>query len=203
MHTNADNYICPGNKKTCRNRKARVWVQRENVWQTESLWFYSLSLRQLFKKPKAVKGSRLLQWRYNGWWLIKMTALNCIMSVRWWDHDHGKESRQRLIFYSGSLSLQVISTTVAAKSLHSYQNCLQWWRHRRKRDRQAETDACVYMDIQYVMADYHSYWYTSWLRLTLWLSSTVCMCKTKSCFFVVFVVVQCYSAFWNLKKTKI
>lgn len=78
-----------------------VRVQRENVWQTESLSFCSLSL-SYFESP------RLQQWCYNGWWLIEMAVLNCIMSVNWWDHDHCK----RLIFHSGRLLLQVPSSTV-------------------------------------------------------------------------------------------
>lgn len=91
------NCLSQKNKKNPR----KVRVQRENSWQKESLCFYSVSLGQLFRKTKAVKGSRLQQWCYNGWWLIEMAAVNCIMSVRWWDHDHGKETRQGLIFHSG------------------------------------------------------------------------------------------------------
>ena len=95
-----------GNRKKKKRKTWTDWrlrVQRENVWQTESLWFHSLPPRQLFRKLKAVKGSRLPQRCYNGWWLIEMAAQNCIMSARWWDHDHGKETRQRLIFHSGKL----------------------------------------------------------------------------------------------------
>lgn len=85
-------------------QKEKEWPQnRENSWQTQSLWFSSFILKQLLRKPKSLKGSRLQMQCYNGWWLIEMAPLNCIMSVRWWDHDQSKETRQGLIFHSGEL----------------------------------------------------------------------------------------------------
>lgn len=77
-----------------------------------------------------MKGSRLQQWCYNGWWLIGMAALNCIMSVRWWDHDHGKETRQGLIFHSGELitSSHIIycSSKISLPALHCSKPIYTW-----------------------------------------------------------------------------
>lgn len=77
-----------------------------------------------------MKGSRLQQWCYNRWWLIGMAALNCIMSVRWWDHDHGKETRQGLIFHSGELitssHILYCSSKISLPTLHCCKPIYTW-----------------------------------------------------------------------------
>lgn len=116
MRTNTycSNHLCLRNKTSYGDgEKSRKSVERQNHCVTR--WLLHL------ESAKALQDSRLLQWCYNGWWLIEIAVLNCIMSVRWWDHDHGKETRQRLIFHSGSLSLKVISSAVATKPVRSHQ----------------------------------------------------------------------------------
>lgn len=88
------NHLCPSNEPNLADIK--VQVESEHFWQSHCASTHSHSLS--LESPFAVKASRLLQWWYNGWRLIEIAALNCIMSVRRWDHDHGIKNQTALYF---------------------------------------------------------------------------------------------------------
>lgn len=52
------------------------------------------------------------------------------MSVRWWDHDHGKETRQGLIFHSGELitssHILYCSSEISLPTLHCCKPIYTW-----------------------------------------------------------------------------
>lgn len=107
----ADKYRCPKWKKS---RSSSEWKR---------MCFYLLPVVQ----ERLRKAWRCTSdYRYNGWWLIEMAGLNCIMSARWRVHDHGKETRQGLIFHSKELiaSSHVIAVEQQRqqqkKALHSH-----------------------------------------------------------------------------------
>lgn len=107
----ADKYRCPKWKKS---RSSSEWKR---------MCFYLLPVVQ----ERLRKAWRCTSdYRYNGWWLIEMAGLNCIMSARWRVHDHGKETRQGLIFHSKELiaSSHIIAVEQQRqqqkKALHSH-----------------------------------------------------------------------------------
>lgn len=102
---------------TC-ERYHRWRGERGKLIDSTSVVLFSPSQRLLFRKnPKAVRASRLLQRWYNGWWVIGMAAVNCIMSVRWWDHDHGKVTRHCAWFSTpGPYNFKVVPSSTAGGS---------------------------------------------------------------------------------------